>query len=556
MSHKLPFIFMGKHINENTYDRSVNIVTEHLTNMTKVEFKELMSGSQKDVELFVNNMILTTCEVISGDNMSLSKVDSLPQIKDGIKETLRLSSMNYFIDDVFGDRVDLEEFHLEWGSFADTRKNIALLAPRDHGKSFFWSHLYMIHQMYKFNPTNPLHWKMNKERGMLFSGVSAKAEEFLGDIKKSIEDIPLLREKMLPRGNKGWATKKITTRHGYTLIAKGFSSASRGYHPSTIVVDDGLTDDSLYSKDQREKAIYRFTSVVMQMLVPDGQMAVVGTPFHEMDLYHLFKLKEYADWIYKEYPAITPEGDILWKGRYDFERLMDRKGKLGNVSFSREFLCRALSSEASLFPYAILRLSIRGMENYKLINNIEASPIQFEKVVVGCDFATSANVGADYTVFTVWGIDSHENMWLLYMFRKVGATFNEQIGMIRTINTNFRPQLFVLENNNFQSLYSQNLIDSSVPIKPHTTTGQKNDLKSGLPSMAVLFERGKIKLPYGDERSISASEIIMSEFNSVTFTDRGLQSVSGHDDTCMSAWFGRLAANMEATSGFTFDFLG
>lgn len=422
--------------------------------------------------------------------------------------------------------------------------------------SFFWSGLYPMWKLYRYKSDDPAMVKAAQDFGFLFSHTDEKAYDYLTGMKEMILDNDILRERLYMETKENWARGRIRTRNGCRIVAKGFGTRARGYHPGWIICDDVLHDNALYSPAQRSKAIDYFYSVVTPMCVPGGQILVIGTPFHAEDLYSTFRKKNVRKkWTYAEYPSIFPDGRILWPERYSFEQLMALKEEAGNVRFSREYLCRPIASASSIFPYEILRKSITGTSKYKLINNIEASPMQFSKIVMGCDFARSANVGADYTVFTVWGVDEMGTMWLLNCWRKLGASFNEQIGKIRELNSNFHPHMVVMENNNFQDLYSQYLQDTGIPVKPHTTGGSKNDLQHGLPSLAVLFERGKIKLPYGDEASKNISDIILSEFNSVTFTDKGLQSVSGHDDTCMSTWFARLATIFQDQAGFEYTWI-
>jgi hypothetical protein len=545
--------YKGIPTNEDTYKKSVALVENTLSKMGLDEITELSDG---DNQALIESMIVNTIKRLQENNQAEGKAQ-ISHIYNALKEKWRKESIVYFIKDVFGDDVKLNWHHLHWAYLVENNLRIALLASRDHGKSFFWSLLYPIWMLYRYDKNDPKYEMCKK--GFLISHGEDKAIDLLREIITTIEENPILRERLYPDGNakqRKWSGGEIVTKNGANIKAKGFMTKLRGYHPQWIVNDDILTDQVIYSPTQRNKTIEFFYSVVENMLVPKGQMIVVGTPFHEKDIYSTFREKEKQKvWTYREYPAFRADGKILWEGRYDFDLLMQKRTTLGNVIFSREFLCKPIASDSSIFPYTILSNAIDGMENYKLVNNIEAFPMNFESVVMGCDFATSANVGADYTVFTVWGIDKKENMWLLNIFRKVGATFNEQIGMIKQMGMNFRPDIIIMEKNNFQTLYQQYLQNTALPIKPHNTGKEKNDFKVGLPSLAVLFERGKIKLPYGDERSKSLSDIVLSEFNSVTFTDKGLQGVGGHDDCAMSTWFGRIGFNQVMAGGFAFEFM-
>ena len=80
------------------------------------------------------------------------------------------------------------------------------------------------------------------------------------------------------------------------------------------------------------------------MLVPGGQIIVVGTPFHAEDLYGDLKTKN--GWFVIEYPAIFPDGRILWPQRWSFKDLMDKKETQGSIIFSRENLCLPITNES------------------------------------------------------------------------------------------------------------------------------------------------------------------------------------------------------------------
>ncbi|MAT11551.1 MAG: hypothetical protein CMM02_11140 [Rhodopirellula sp.] len=548
--------YRGHITSKEALNFATKVVNDMIEKMSPNAINELMGGYSNDVDKLIQDLIFETFKTINTDGkQQIQNLEGLGNVSRELEETLRCESLAYFIMDVFGDDAILEWFHLDWCELAETRDKVVIIASRDHGKSYFWTHFYPIWQMYRYRKNHPK-YKYAKD-GFIFSHTDSKAVDFLEIIKNTIESNEILSNRLWDGRKEGWAKSSIRTKNGCTLKAKGFGSGVRGYHPSYIMVDDPLLEKVMYSPTQREKNIDYFYSVICNMLIPHGQLVVVGTPFHKQDLYNTFRKDgRNEEWAYREYPAIFPDGRILWEGRYDYKQLMIKRKTLGNMIFSREFLCRPVTSESSIFPYDTLKSAIRGMEKFTLIKNREASPKTFERIVAGCDFAISANVGSDYTVFTVWGVDTDNSLWLLNMFRKRGASFNEQIGMIRQIWMNYSPEVIVVEDNNFQSIYTQFLQDTEIPIKSHKTGKNKHDIKNGLPSLAVLFERGKIRLPYGDEYSKSCADVILGEFNNVTYLDSGgLASVSGHDDCVMSTWFARIAQMTASEGSFNFQFM-
>lgn len=426
--------------------------------------------------------------------------------------------------------------------------------------SFYFSNAYAAWQLYRYKKPSTTRYSKrptaaSSNRGFLFSFSLQQSVDLLEILKGTIEENEILKERLFPQSTaNNWSATNIVCRNGARLTGKGFGSSVRGAHPYWIIVDDGLKDNVIYSSLQRNKSTDYFHSVIMNMLVPGGQIIVVGTPFHAEDLYGDLKTKN--GWFVIEYPAIFPDGRILWPQRWSFKDLMDKKETQGSIIFSRENLCRPITNESSIFPMEILTRSLLRMENYTLVDSREEFPVKFSKVVVGCDFAISANVGADYAVFSVWGIDElTDERWLLHLYREKGAKFFEQMNVLRRINSRFRPDLIVMENNTFQQIFVETADTEGMPVIGHTTGIDKYDLKTGWPHLSTLFERGKIHIPVGNVYSQQVKDLIFQDLGSVAFTEKGLESVGSHDDISSSFWLADLAAS-RMTTGFKFDMLG
>lgn len=549
------------------YQECLTVVDDIIDNMDDVGLLELTSGSGGDLDAVLQGILEDTYKVLyTGD----PNLDFAPHYADrvsaAVEETLRIKNLTYFITSCLPD-FQMSWHHLEWGDLAMRYNKLCIEAARDHGKSFYFSNAYLIWKLYSYS--RPA-WKQyakrpsksNSNRGYLFSFSLQQSVDLMEILKGTIEANDTLKERLMPENTKegAWASTNILCKNGARLTCKGFGSSVRGAHPYFIVVDDGLKDNVIYSQLQRTKSIDYFHSVIMNMLVPGGQIIVVGTPFHANDLYGDLKSKSIAatgnrnGWFVIEYPAIFPDGRILWPGRWGFDDLMDKRATQGNIIFSRENLCRPITNESSIFPMKVLEVSIRGMEKYTLVRNRDDFPMKFARIVVGCDFAISANVGADWSVFTVWGVTEEREMYLMYMYREKGKTFYEQMQTLKAINVRFRPDIMVVEQNQFQVVFVQEGDRQGLPVMGHTTGIDKYDLKTGWPGIAVLMERGKIHIPTGDQASRNAKDLIFDDLGSVAFTDKGLESVGSHDDISSSIWLATLGANKLAT-GFKYAFL-
>lgn len=538
----------------------LNIVDEIIEGLDERGINELLEGSEGDLDFVIDNLVRDTFEVMYTGK---TDIDFSPKYTDrlseSIEETLRTRNLTYFITSVMPD-FQLSWHHLEWGDLVHRYRKLCIEAARDHGKSFYFSNAYAAWQLYKYaRPKGTIFsarpTKSNSNRGYLFSFSLQQSVDLMEILKGTIESNDILRQRLFPDSKQSgaWASTNIVCKNGARLTCKGFGSSVRGAHPFWIVVDDGLKDNVIYSQLQRQKSIDYFHSVIMNMLVPGGQIVVVGTPFHASDLYG--DLKNKKGWFVIEYPAIFPDGRILWPQRWSFFDLLDKRASQGNIIFSRENLCRPITNEASIFPLKVLERSLLRMENYVLVRNRDDFPMKFNKVVTGCDFAISANVGSDYTVFTTWGVDDETGeRWLLNFHRQKGMTFNEQMQVLRGINARFRPDTMILEQNTFQQIFVQESDRQGLPVVGHTTGIDKYDLKTGWPGLAIDFERGKIHIPTGDEYSRNVKDLIFSDLGSVAFTDKGLESVGEHDDISSSFWLAKLGANL-ITTGFKYTFL-
>lgn len=537
-----------------TYKLAEDIITQ-LTPEATLELFNL-SGSDKDLDYMFDLIVAETYRVLYGEETAQRKaiqgsnLGYLDKLSDDVDEILRCKNFNYFITSALPD-FEMNWHHVQWSEIAMKHDKFCILAARDHGKSYMFSMAYPAWQLYRFKPKNNTVTEQRNKRGFLFSFSITQAIDLLTILKENIEDSDILRERLYNKDN--WSKVDITCKNKARLTGKGFGSAVRGAHPGWIIIDDGLKDNVIYSQVQRQKNIDYFHAVIMNMVVPGGQVGVVGTPFHGQDLYGDLKTK--TNWFVYEYPAISANGDVLWENRWRYKDLMEKRKSQGNLIFSRELLCRPITSDSTIFPIEILNTAFYHMDDFVLVNNRESYKKKFDRVVVGCDFAMSSSVGADYSVFGVWGIDDKESMWLMYFWRKKGASFAEQIAVLKSIKVNFRPNLMMLEKNQFQQIFVEESEKQNLPVKGHSTTAVKNDLKKGLPSLAIMFERGKIKLPQGDQFSKDVGDIFVQEFSNVAFTDRGLMATDGHDDTAMMTYISVEAVRDITANEFRFNFI-
>jgi len=539
----------------------LNMADEIVDALDDKAILELYGGDEDDI----NNILYGMYADIYGTMFTGKRnVDFMPKytenLSQAVEEILRCNNITYFITSVLPE-FQMSFHHIEWGDLVMHHKKLCIEAARGHGKSFYFSNAYAIWQLYRYSLPKVQQFsrrpsKSNSNRGFLFSFSLQQAVDLIEILKGTIESTDILRERLMPENTKegAWASTNIVCKNGARLTGKGFGSSVRGAHPYWIIVDDGLKDNVIYSSLQRQKSIDYFHSVIMNMVVPGGQVVVVGTPFHANDLYG--DLKKKKGWFVIEYPAIFPNGKVLWPQRFSFQDLMEMRDTQGNIIFSRENLCRPIVSDSSIFPLFILRNSLIRMDAYILVANRDDYPKKFDKVVAGCDFALSSNTGSDYLSYAIFGVDESNEMWLLNLIIDRGKTYAEQMQILKSINVRYRPNVMVFESNVFQQIFTDEATRQGLPVVPHNTGTEKNDLSKGWPGLAILFEQGKIHIPNStaDKRTQDIKDMIFDQFSSVAFTDHGLQSVGSHDDICSSFWLAELGRNI-TVGGFKFAFV-
>lgn len=516
------------------------ITQDILDSLDKYALNEIYSGTEKDIDKIVQIISEETDRVLfeNVDQVKTPTFNYLDRLTNNVDESLRDFNLTYFISTVLFD-FEINWHHIEWGNFIQLYNYLCIIASRDSGKSFYFSHAYAIWKMYRYKKLQA-RWNRHNEFslskiGMIITNEQTLVRFLLSIIRDTIENNDILREKLYPGKGEGWGKEEITCKNGSKLFTRSFGSRMRGFHPGYVVVDDFLADNVLYSQDQREKYRNIFYGVMDNMLLKNGQIIVCGTPFIQGDLYDT--LKKDSRFRVFEYPSIYPDGRVLWPSRHPLDELLAKRDAHGQVIFSREQLVKPITDGASIFPYEVIKRAYVGMENYVFVSNIYSFPKKFDYIVVGTDFAISAEVQADESVFTVIGIDGLD-FWIIYIFRGKGMEYDQQMAVLKQININFNPHLFVIETNQMQKIFYQMAVDAKLPVMEHQTGMDKYKLDQGLPGMAVLFEQGRIRIPRGNQESIDLSDVLAMQLNSFTFDPDKKKpiSLSEHDDMAMSLW--------------------
>ncbi|MBO75998.1 MAG: hypothetical protein CME17_01095 [Gemmatimonadetes bacterium] len=439
----------------------------------------------------------------------------------------------------------IADHHEEWAQLVNDHSRLCLQAARDHGKSHMFTLAYPL-------------WKAEQhpgEYGFIFSASQPQAEKILLKIIDEVETNPKLQHLRPQAGGRSrkWSAQCAQFANGFTIYARGYGTKVRGAHPIFIVVDDGLNDESAFSERVRTRDIDYFQSAITNMIVPGGQIVVIGTPLHKKDLYAI--LEENTEYAFARYPAIIEDGEKkglpLWPERYDSESLAKRKREIGSIKFSREFLCRVVTDGSSLFPKVLFQGDKTEQYNVRL-----GMPLRFwhdagvKSVFMGVDFGLSSSVGSDYTVVWTVGLDDNKNRWIIDIQRERGLAYGAQKALVAKVANLYDPGLVYVESNQAQRIFGEELMrETDLPIKLFQTGDQKNSLSNGVPAIRILLENYKFRIPRGDAHSIEMTDIWIHEMTSMTIRNGKVTSLGDHDDTVSACWIAE-----QAIKNGSFDF--
>lgn len=521
-----------------------NAVDNIIERLPERALNQLLEGYGNDVDTMLREMVHQSEKALylgrTLDSESLSYVDN---VKASMDNTLKILSLNYFITTML-PKFRLGWRNIEWGNLTQLYPWSCYLCARASGKSFQWSYAFILWRLWSY--TRPTAYRQdttdnaNRKETCYITNTFTLAKVQIAKVTEEIEANDLIKEKLNPYNKASIGETAIKTETGSTLHVRGKDSMIRGLHVGACLCDDMPDESSLYSDEQREKLKELLKGTIEPIVEPYGYFLVTGTPYSSApnELYQILKADK--RFYCFEYPILFPDGRPLAPDRYTFEQILAKKEELGTIVFNREYLVVPISDTSTIFPYEYLMRSVIGMETIRFASSIDDFPFKLTRVHIGVDFAVSGNIGADYTVYSVWGKDAMDNYYLLYYYRKRGMSHNEQVDKIVQLDRLFHPNKIRCEANGFQSILSGLAKERGLKnIEPFTTTeGNKKDLYTGLPSLSAMFERGQIKCPYAIGETRQAVDLMFGEFSSITFrSDNGkLEAASGHDDVVMSSF--------------------
>lgn len=201
---------------------------------------------------------------------------------------------------------------------------------------------------------------------------------------------------------------------GRKFIVKGYGAKTgvrgakeMGQRPQLAVLDDLFSDEDAKSPTIIENVEATIYKAVNYALHPEHNMIIwSGTPFNAKD--PLYKAVESGAWevnvfpVCERFPCSREEFRGSWPDRFTYDYVKEQYDialKLGKVdTFNQELMLRIMSDDDRL----VLDADIRW---YKL-TSVLANRSRFNFYIT-TDFATSERTSADFSVISVWALNSN-----------------------------------------------------------------------------------------------------------------------------------------------------
>lgn len=434
------------------------------------------------------------------------------------------------------------EFHREWNLIWDLNPmRFFLMAPRDHAKTS--------------KTVERCVWWLAQDPNQRIKIVCAsddRAVDIAGAISENIRKNEYVREvfpSIRPDNSRSWNMHQLfVERPGIgikdaSIEAFGVFSTATGGRADRIVFDDIIDPTNAQSETLRKKVKYLFYEVWLNLLEPEGTATVLGTKYHEDDLYTDLEQKcetHEAGWFIWKKPCIvkksiikeTPRGKSrifahkpLWEEKFSMEFLENKRIDIGEKAFARQWLLKTVSDEDMTFEGPVWIAGAR----------VEDVPKEWPRFM-GVDLASALSGRGAYTVLFTAALSPDRHRYPLEIVRD-RLTFNQICDLIVQQYLKHRHYNIKVESNAFQTAVYQHIVltHPEIPISSIVTGAQKADAKVGIPSLALEFEKG-LWIVNRDKPNLNEESVWTAWLSELIAYPNGK-----HTDTVMANWFCREA---------------
>ena len=354
---------------------------------------------------------------------------------------------------------DPQDIHYEMMEFQKKHKEGMILAWRGAAKTTFCTITFAIFNIIK-NPDI---------RILLASSAIDQARVFLKSIKLHFETNERLIEIFgdFFTGARSWTETDIIVpqRRSFagesTLLATGIGTALPSRHFDLIIADDLVIRKNAQTEHLRKKVHQYFYETLYPTLEsPNGRLYVLGTRWHEEDLYKWFAENDYKD-SHLIISVFDDEGESRWAEKYPKERMMKIQ-RANPDAFDLQYMCKTGATQGDIFT-----------EHHFLYYDELPAGV---RIWQGLDLAIGTAAHNDFFAHVTIAVDPSTKNVYLVSFRLKKLQFPQQVTFIRSRFKDYPDtQKVVLETNSYQVAMLQQLRHQfpDMPLQGVQTTKDK-----------------------------------------------------------------------------------
>ncbi|MEO6536178.1 MAG: hypothetical protein ABIT47_00665 [Candidatus Paceibacterota bacterium] len=353
--------------------------------------------------------------------------------------------------------------------------------------------------------------KQQKKFVLILCQTQSQAKQHMRNLRNELENNSMLKDDLGPFKEEAdeWGSFSLVfAERGARITAASSEQSIRGlrhnqHRPDLIIGDDVEDIASTKTREGRDKTFQWFTGEVIPTGDRTTRIVVIGNLLHEDSL--LMRLKERVekntiDAVFKEYPLVTKDGEILWPGKYsNMEEIENEKRRAGNeYAWQREYMLNIVPAD----DQAIYREWIQYYDEIPPPIRFKSGYSSYREVRIGIDPAISKSATADYTAMVPGLLYELERGYRLYILPKI---INKRLNFPETVDTckileqsyyesDKRYPIFIIEDVAYQKALPQQLKEEGVhnvkTVRPGAT-----DKRSRLVLTANSIRDGKVVFP-------------------------------------------------------------
>jgi len=326
-----------------------------------------------------------------------------------------------------------------------------------------------------------------------------KSKKFLKEIKWHITDNEKFKllfgewstEKKI---GKRWSADKIdilpcgVASREASVEVSGVEGSDTGNHYDLVICDDLHGKSNTTTKEQVQKVVDYYKDLG-SVLKPDGEMIIIGTRWHDLDLYqYVMEMKEklgsLSNIVVLIKSAYNEDGSLYFPEVLSEQFLKSQRMKQGAHFYGMQYLNQVVSLESALIKQEnILKYGNKDADFW-------ANCIHF----ITADLAYTENERSDSTAIVVNAVVPNSGTWFVrhYDVFKTGDP-DKVIDKLFEYNRIYKPLVIGIEKNNYVQWLQHALEDAMrkrdewLNIEPLAHYGKSNNKALRLRKLAPRF---------------------------------------------------------------------